>query len=357
MCIAFFVQRYLFTLIKLFSYICYMGRGDMMNILVTGGAGFIGSHLCKELLKRKCNVVVVDNFDNLYSPKIKENNIIDIKNFMYCKNIIQDAFKVIKCDIRDIFKINQIFSEEKTDIVVHLAAMAGVRPSITDPLTYTDVNVKGTVNLLEMCKKYKVNKFVLASSSSVYGNNDKVPFSEEDSAGCPISPYAASKRAGELFCYTYHQLFNIDVAALRFFTVYGPGQRPDLAIHKFTKLIFDGEEIPFYGDGLSERDYTYIDDIIDGIIRTIEWINKENGRFEIFNLGKSHTVSLKTMVELLERSIGKKAVIKKLPAQSGDVKRTCADIKKAREILGYNPSTDIETGINRFIEWYIKICL
>ena len=329
----------------------------MMKILVTGGAGFIGSHLCRELLKRKYNVVVVDNFDNLYSPKIKENNIVEIKNFISSENIKQNTFKVIKSDIRYILKMNEIFNEEKIDIVVHLAAMAGVRPSITDPITYTDVNVKGTVNLLEMCKIHKVNKFVFASSSSVYGNNDKVPFSEEDNVNCPISPYAASKRTGELFCYTYHQLFNIDIAALRFFTVYGPGQRPDLAIHKFTKLIFNGKEIPFYGDGLSERDYTYIDDIIDGIIRSIEWIKKQEGRFEIFNLGKSHTVSLKTMVELLEKSIGKKAIIKKLPMQGGDVKRTYANIKKAREIFGYNPSTDIETGIKKFVNWYIKYSL
>ncbi|NLM36710.1 MAG: NAD-dependent epimerase/dehydratase family protein, partial [Firmicutes bacterium] len=222
-------------------------------------------------------------------------------------------------------------------------------------LLYNDVNINGTLNLLEMCRKYGVKKFVFASSSSVYGNNKKVPFAEDDFVDHPISPYAATKRAGELLCHTYHHLYGMDVACLRFFTVYGPRQRPDLAIHKFTNLIFNDEEIPFYGDGTTERDYTYIDDIIDGVVKAIRWVHTGQGIYEIFNLGESRTVSLKEMVATLENEIGKKARVKVLPMQPGDVQRTCADISKAKKILGYQPSTPFEEGIKRFVQWYREI--
>lgn len=325
------------------------------TVLVTGGAGFIGSHLCDHLLREGHKVVVIDNFNTFYNPNIKESNILEIQSMMQRENIDLDHFTVLRKDIRELEAVNEVFSNFSIDIIVHLAAMAGVRPSITDPILYNDVNIKGTVNLLEMAKKYNINKFVFASSSSVYGNNEKVPFSEQHNVDLPISPYAATKKAGELLCYTYHSLYDINMACLRFFTVYGPRQRPDLAIHKFTKLIFNEEEIPFYGDGSTERDYTYIDDIIDGITKTIDWIGQGKGKFEVFNLGESRTINLRRMVETLEQVVGKKATLKKLPMQPGDVQRTFADVSKAKEMLGYNPIMDFEEGIKRFVDWYRKV--
>jgi len=324
-------------------------------ILVTGGAGFIGSHLTEALLKSGHKVVVLDNFNDFYNPEIKRGNLKAIKTQIAKLGIPKDQIQVIEGDIRNAEQMDKLFAAYPIQLVVHLAAMAGVRPSISAPLIYNDVNINGTLNLLEMCKKYGVKKFVFASSSSVYGNNKKVPFAETDYVDHPVSPYAATKRAGELLCHTYHHLYGMDIACLRFFTVYGPGQRPDLAIHKFTKLIFNDEEIPFYGDGTTERDYTYIDDIIDGVVKTINWVQAGHGRYEIFNLGESRTISLKEMVATLEKVIGKKAKIKVLPMQPGDVQRTYADITKAQKILGYQPATAFEDGIKQFIQWYREV--
>lgn len=324
-------------------------------VLVTGGAGFIGSHLTEDLLKSGHKVVVVDNFNNFYDPEIKRGNIKGIKTKMVELGIPENHCQIVEGDIRDSEQMDKLFATYPIELVVHLAAMAGVRPSISAPLLYNDVNINGTLNLLEMCRKYGVKKFLFASSSSVYGNNKKVPFSENDFVDHPISPYAATKRAGELLCYTYHHLYKIDIACLRFFTVYGPRQRPDLAIHKFTKLIIDEEEIPFYGDGTTERDYTYIDDIIDGVVKAIQWVQAGQGLYEIFNLGESRTISLKEMVVALEQVIGKKAKIKVQPMQPGDVVRTYADITKAQKILGYQPRTAFEEGIKQFVQWYREV--
>lgn len=324
-------------------------------ILVTGGAGFIGSHLTETLLKSGQKVVVLDNFNNFYDPEIKRGNLKEIKTQMLELGIPEAHIQIIEGDIRNVKQMDELFAAYPIQLVVHLAAMAGVRPSISAPLLYNDVNINGTLNLLEMCKKYSVKKFVFASSSSVYGNNKKVPFSETDFVDHPVSPYAATKRAGELICHTYHHLYGMDVACLRFFTVYGPRQRPDLAIHKFTKLIINDEEVPFYGDGTTERDYTYIDDIIDGIVKAIQWVQAGQGLYEIFNLGESRTINLKEMVTTLESVIGKKAKLKVLPMQPGDVTRTYADITKAQKILGYNPTTAFEEGIKQFIQWYREV--
>jgi len=328
---------------------------DKEIILVTGGAGFIGSHLCEALLKQNKKVVIVDNFNDFYDPTIKYRNIEEIKKTMKKNQIDENNLILFKEDIRNLDGIDKIFKQYTPVTVVHLAAMAGVRPSIQDPLLYEEVNVKGTLNILEMCKKHKIKSFIFASSSSVYGNNKKVPFSEDDPVDNPISPYAATKKAGELFCYTYHSLYDINVACLRFFTAYGPRQRPDLAIHKFTKLIMEDKEIPFYGDGSSQRDYTYIDDIIDGVVKAIDWVQKEGKRYEIFNLGESNTISLLEMVKTLEEVIGKKAKIKYLPMQQGDVEKTYAKILKAKTYLLYCPNKRFKEGIKSFILWYDQI--
>ena len=321
----------------------------MSNILVTGGAGFIGSHLCKALMRDKHRVIILDNFNDFYDPNIKKRNIEELKEMMLDEDLEFNTLSVVTGDIREIKTLSRLFEFENIDIVVHLAAMAGVRPSIENPVLYNDVNINGTLNLLEMCKIHKVDKFVFASSSSVYGNNEKVPFSETDNVDYPISPYAATKKAGELLCHTYHKLYDIDMACLRFFTVYGPGQRPDLAIHKFTKLIMNDQEVPFFGDGLTQRDYTYIDDIIDGVTKAIAWVCSGKGKYEIFNLGESNTITLKRMVETLEEAIGKKAKLKKMPMQLGDVNRTFADVRKAKAMLGYNPTMDFSEGIKKFV--------
>ena len=322
----------------------------MKTILVTGGAGFIGSHLCEMLLRKGNRVYVIDNFNNYYNPSIKNSNIESVKRMCKVNNIESINFKVLEGDIRDITFLNKVFSN-KIDLVVHLAAMAGVRPSIQDPRLYYDVNIMGTLNLLEKCKENNIKQFIFASSSSVYGNNDKVPFEEVDMVDKPISPYAASKKAGELLCYTYHHLYDMNIACLRFFTVYGPRQRPDLAIHKFINLILEGKEIPFYGDGSTSRDYTYIDDIISGIICSINYVNNNEKVFNIFNLGGDKTVSLSEMIETIEIALNKKANLNIMPMQAGDVNRTCADISYVRETIGYSPQIKFEDGIKKFIKW------
>ncbi len=324
----------------------------MNTILVTGGAGFIGSHLVERLLDDKNKIVLVDNFNNFYEPSVKERNIHEILKTKQKQNLDDSSLKIYKGDIRDNNFINEVFNENQFDLVIHLAAMAGVRPSIENPEEYYTVNVNGSLNLLEACKDKKIKKFIFASSSSVYGNNQKLPFTETDNVDHPISPYAATKKAGELLCHTYYHLNEISVACLRFFTVYGPRQRPDLAIHKFTRLILNDEEIPFYGNGETQRDYTYIDDIIDGIMKTIEWIKKDHKQYEVFNLGESKTISLKQMLKTIEKATGKKAIIHSLPMQPGDVNRTFANISKSKEMLGYNPKTNFEDGITKFVEWY-----
>jgi UDP-glucuronate 4-epimerase len=312
------------------------------KLFVTGGAGFIGSHLCERLLKDGADIICLDNYDSFYDKKIKIENIQLLKN--------HSKFVFIEGDIRDRELVKEIFAKNDIGVVFHLAAKAGVRPSIEQPDVYYDVNVNGTLNVLEAMKKSSVKKMIFASSSSVYGNSPNVPFAETDPCITPISPYAATKRASELLCHSYHHLYSMDIFCLRFFTVYGPRQRPDLAIHKFSDLIIHGKPITYYGEGDTKRDYTFIDDIIDGIILATE---KVSG-FRTINLGESRTVSLKEMVETLEEVIGKKAIIQRLPIQPGDVNITYADLTSAREILGYSPQWSFRDGIEQFIKWKRK---
>ncbi|MHC4534647.1 MAG: SDR family NAD(P)-dependent oxidoreductase [Planctomycetota bacterium] len=307
------------------------------SVLITGAAGFIGSHLCERLLDEGFSVVGIDNFDDFYDPQIKHDNI---SNCLKNKN-----FKLIEADIREKTDMDKAIGS--VEIIVHLAAKAGVRQSITEPLLYSDVNINGTMVLLEAAIKHKVGKFIFASSSSVYGNNEKVPFSEDDNVDFPISPYAATKKACELICHTYHHLHGINLTCLRFFTVYGPRQRPDLAIHKFSKLIEQDKSIPVYGDGSMMRDFTYIDDIIDG---TIAAMNKCKG-FNIYNLGESHPITVNDLISAIEKALGKQAIREYIPLQPGDVNRTYADITKAARELGYNPSTPIPDGLTKFVAW------
>ncbi|MBN2102757.1 GDP-mannose 4,6-dehydratase [bacterium] len=313
-----------------------------MHYLVTGGAGFIGSHLCEQLIRKGHTLLCLDNFNDYYSPKIKHQNLASIKN--------HERFQLIEGDILDWPLLEHLFQDQSFDGVVHLAARAGVRPSIQHPRLYQKVNIEGTVNMLEICAKTQVPKFVLASTSSVYGNNDKVPFHEDDPVDHPISPYAATKKACELIAHTYHVIYNLPVTCLRFFTVYGPRQRPDMAIHKFTQLIDAGESVPFFGDGKTKRDYTYIDDIIDGVIRAIEHCKG----YRVYNLGESQTIELAALIKLLEKTVGKEAKINRMPLQPGDVLKTYADITRAREEIGYNPQVSIEKGVERFVSWYRK---
>ena len=312
----------------------------MESVLVTGGAGFIGSHLCERLLSQGRHVVCLDNFDPYYSPEVKKKNIQ--------KALKDKHFHLAECDIRDKGKLARLFSSGPFDAVVHLAARAGVRPSIKDPHIYQDVNIGGTINLLELCREHNIKRFIFGSSSSVYGDDVNVPFRENQVLMKPVSPYAASKQACELFCYTYHHLYDIHITCLRFFTVYGPRQRPDMAIHKFTALIDGGKQIEIYGDGSSRRDYTYIDDIIDGVQAAVD----KDLPFEIINLGESQTTELRQLVSLIEESLGKKARIKKLPMQPGDVAITYADISKAKKLLEYKPQVKVEDGIPLFVKWY-----
>lgn len=311
-----------------------------MNVLVTGAAGFIGSHLCEKLIDCGHFVIGVDNFDDFYPLRFK---ILNIQNLKENKN-----FQFYQSDIRDQETLVNIFSATNVDVVIHLAAKAGVRPSIESIAEYYDVNINGTINLLEAMKKFGISRMIFASSSSVYGNNEKVPFSETDRVDNPISPYASTKKSGELLCYVYYHLYQFDITCLRFFTVYGPRQRPDLAIHKFTKLIGEDKPIPFYGDGSTSRDYTYIEDIVEGIQCALERLSGYN----IYNLGESKIITLKYLVETISRTLGKSPILNTLPLQQGDVNRTFADISKAKSELGYNPKYDFETGIQRFIDWF-----
>lgn len=311
-----------------------------MELLVTGGAGFIGSHLTEKLLERGDRVVVLDNLNDYYNPRIKEQNL--------ARAMKSTSMSFIKGDILDMKLLQKIFDENSFDVIVHLAARAGVRPSLEQPLLYEEVNCRGTLNLLEMARRHQIKRFVFASSSSVYGNVKETPFREDARIDKPISPYAATKAAGELYCFNYHHLFGISCNVLRFFTVYGPRQRPDMAIHKFTTLIDQGREVPFFGDGSTERDYTFYSDIVNGVTAAID---RDLG-FEIFNLGESRTTSLSRLLEIIEKELGRKAVRNNLPIQPGDVEITCADVSRARRLLDYNPSTTIEEGVHRFMQWY-----
>ena len=324
------------------------------TILITGAAGFIGSHLAEALLRDGHAVVNIDSFNDFYDPAIKRRNVEETRAYMAARGIPADRYAVEEGDIRDLGFLERVFAAREIGTVVHLAAYAGVRPSIESPALYADVNLTGTVNLLETCRKRGIASFVFASSSSVYGNNEKVPFAETDVVDFPISPYAATKKAGELLCHTYHRLHGMNVACLRFFTVFGPRQRPDLAIHKFTKLIGEGKPIPYYGDGSTERDYTYVDDIIDGVTKAIAWANEGRGKYEVFNLGESNTIRLDRMIAAIEDALGMKAVIERLPMQPGDVNRTNADVSKAKRMLGYDPKWRFEDGIRAFVDWYRK---
>lgn len=316
----------------------------MKTYLITGGAGFIGSSLADDLLEKNNRVVVIDNFCDFYDPKIKENNI---KNALKKEN-----YKLYRGDIRDKYLLNKIFNENNIDIVVHLAAMAGVRPSIENPVLYQEVNCLGTQNILECMKEKRIMNLVMASSSSVYGNSKTVPFKESDIVDFAISPYAATKKANEVMTHVYHKLYNMNVIMLRFFTVYGPRQRPDLAINKFTRLMLEGKKIPMFGDGSTSRDYTYIGDIVDGIERSVNYCLNNSNVYEILNLGNSSPVSLKEMINIIGKCLNVVPDIEELPMQPGDVDRTFACIDKAKDMIGYNPQTPFEEGIKKFVKWY-----
>lgn len=311
-----------------------------MKILITGVAGFIGSHLGEKLIADDHEVVGIDNFDPFYPRNFKESNLENLR--------ASTKFSFFEADIRDKETIKDIFSTNSIDLVVHLAAKAGVRPSIEQISDYYHVNIDGTVNLLEAMKATGVSKLVFASSSSVYGNNEKVPFSEGDFVDNPISPYAATKKSGELLCHVYSSLYGFDITCLRFFTVFGPRQRPDLAIHKFTRLIDQGNPIPFFGDGSTSRDYTYVDDIVSGILCAIDKVKGYN----VYNLGESRVIKLNELIKFIEKALHKEAKLNMQPLQPGDVQKTYADISKAKTELGYNPKYDMETGINKFVSWY-----
>ena len=312
------------------------------RILVTGGAGFIGSHLVDQLLAEGgSKVTVIDDFNDFYSPQIKRSAVKP--------HLENPNYKLVEADIRDTDVIAKVFADGSFDCVVHLAARAGVRPSLKEPTLYTETNINGTQNLLELAKTHGVPQFVFGSSSSVYGINSKTPFSEEDRIFQPISPYAATKAAGELLCHTYSHLYNLRTVCLRFFTVYGARQRPDLAIHKFTKLITDGKPIQMFGDGSTRRDYTYIEDIIEGVRAAMDFTESIH---EVFNLGESETTQLRRLIELIEQALGAKAIIDRQPMQPGDVPVTFADIAKARELLNYSPKTKIDEGIPKFVDWF-----
>lgn len=326
----------------------------MKTILITGGAGFIGSNLSERLLLEGNKVIIIDNFNDFYDPDIKRKNIEQLKKNSIKNDISLENYMIFEGDIRDKELLNEVFNN-KIDLVIHLAAMAGVRNSIIEPTLYYDVNIIGTLNILEKCKENSIDKFIFASSSSVYGNNPTTPFSENDKVDNPISPYAATKKSGELLCYTYHHLFKMNIACLRFFTVYGPRQRPDLAINKFVSLINENKEIPVYGDGTTARDYTYIDDIVDAIVLTMNYLNTKNAEFNVFNIGGDKSISLFEMITYIEKALGKKAKIKRLPLQQGDVDRTCADISNSKKIIGYSPKTSFEEGIKKFINWKFSV--
>jgi len=314
---------------------------------VTGGAGFIGSHLCERLIERGEKVVALDSFDPFYPESVKRRNIQRLAG--------EDAFRLVEADIRDIDGMARGLEAARVggvDAVVHLAARAGVRPSIDEPLLYSQTNVDGTVAVLEVARRLGARRFIFGSSSSVYGNSEEVPFAESNAVDHPISPYAATKRAGELLCHTYHHLFGLSIVCLRFFTVYGPRQRPDLAIHKFARLMREGRAIPMFGDGSTERDYTYVDDIVSGVMGAIRLTEATDPLWEIVNLGGSRTTSLSRLIALLSDAMGVEPSVERQPVQPGDVRRTFADVRRARELFGYEPSTPIEAGIPRFIDWF-----
>src|SRR6266496_2916280 len=311
-----------------------------MRILVTGGAGFIGSHLVEKLLTASHDVVVLDDFNDFYDPQIKHANIAGFAREVVIHHV----------DLRDDASVRNVFRREKFDAIAHLAARAGVRPSIQHPRLYYDTNVTGTLHLLEAARVTGVDRFVFASSSSVYGASKTVPFSEDEHLSQTFSPYAATKVAGEFLCSTYSHLYNLRVLALRYFTVYGPRQRPDLAIHQFTRRIYAGQPIDQFGDGTTRRDYTYIDDVIQGTMAALQY---QGPLFDIFNLGESDTIQLKDLIVAIENVLGKKAKINRLPEQPGDMPLTCADISKARKLLGYNPTTRLRDGLPRFVDWFL----
>lgn len=316
-----------------------------MKVLVTGGAGFIGSHVCERLVARGDEVVIVDSFDSFYDPAIKRRNVSGV--------LSSERATLIEQDICDASSLAHALRETALDAIVHLAARAGVRPSLERPLDYVRSNVEGTMALLEFARTKGIRPFVFGSSSSVYGDATPAPFSESAAADSPISPYAATKRAAELMCRAHAHLFGLSVICVRLFTVYGPRQRPDLAIHKFARLMEKGEEIPFFGDGSTERDYTYVDDIVNGIESAIDWcLASPGGSFETVNLGESRTTSLAQLVELIARSLDVEPKLRRLPVQPGDVQRTFADVSRARDLLGYEPATSIEDGIRCFVDWF-----
>lgn len=311
-----------------------------MRVLVTGGAGFIGSHTCEALLARKDEIVIADDLNDFYDPEIKRRNLREIAQ--------RGEFRFYECDIRDSDRMSEIFDREMPEAVIHLAARAGVRPSLAAPILYEEVNVIGLIHLLELAKKMKIKNFVFGSSSSVYGINSKLPFSEFDPIDRPISPYATTKRSGELLSFNYSYLYSLPVTCLRFFTVYGPRQRPEMGIHKFTRKIINEEPIEVYGDGESSRDYTYIDDIVAGVLASLD----RPQDFAVYNLGNSSPTKLTELIETIEEAAGRKAIRKYLPDQPGDVPITYADITLARRELGFDPKVDLKTGIERFVQWY-----
>lgn len=320
-----------------------------MHVIVTGGAGFIGGHLCARLLQQGHTVTAVDNFDPFYDPAIKRGTVEELSR--------HPGFRLVEADVCDADRLQGALAaagvgEGSVDAIVHLAARAGVRPSIQQPAAYSHINVEGTSAALELARRLGIGAFVFGSSSSVYGNRAEVPFREDDPAAAPISPYAATKRSGELVCHAHHHLYDTSIVCLRFFTVYGPRQRPDLAIHRFARLMHEGRPIPFFGDGSTKRDYTYVDDIVQGVEGAIRLATSRPGVFEIVNLGESETVTLERLVQLLASAMGVEPVLERLPMQPGDVERTCADITRARTLLGYDPRTRIEEGIPRFVEWF-----
>lgn len=312
-----------------------------MRVLVTGGAGFIGSHLVEQLLATGHEVSILDDFNDFYDPQIKRANIASLAGDV----------PVHQIDLRDSAAVNSLFHREKYDAIAHLAARAGVRPSIRAPKLYYDTNVSGTLHLLEAARLTGIERFLFASSSSVYGVSKTVPFSEDLQLTQTISPYAATKIAGEFLCSTYSHLYRMRIVALRFFTVYGARQRPDLAIHQFTKRIHAGDPIDQFGDGTTRRDYTYIDDIIQGVMAALKY---EGPLFDIFNLGENDTIQLRDLIAAIENTLGRKAKINQLPEQPGDVPLTCADISKARKLLGYSPTTPLSAGLPKFVEWFLK---
>jgi UDP-glucuronate 4-epimerase len=314
------------------------------RILLTGGAGFIGSHLAQALLRRGIKLSIVDSLDDFYALSRKRRNLREIGN--------AESFEFFEVDVRDKDALRKVAERVQPEIMIHLAARAGVRPSIEQPALYESVNVAGTLNLLEIAREFQVQRLIFGSSSSVYGVSNNVPFCEDDLKTLPISPYAATKLAGELMAYTYAHLYGLTTISLRFFTVYGPRQRPDLAIHKFTALIEAGKPIPVYGDGSMGRDYTYIDDIVAGIMASLEYVPEAKVPFEVFNLGNSHPVRLTELIALLEAATGKEALQNRLPDQPGDVPITWANIHKAKRLLGYSPKTSMEQGLRNFVAWY-----